>query len=149
MTSKTRVATVVVALGATFVPASALAGSVGSGAVQADLTQLSSDVSAAQTTLLADLASVNADVTSANTKALKTDIVKFRNDRTSAVETIKSDRSQLKTDLIAAHGAGVTGLAALVRPSVSADRATLRTIRQDVQQTREAVKAFIHSRSGA
>ncbi len=144
MKLKTLLATVSVtalaALVAGLVPG--LASADPASAVQADVTQLTSDVTAAHTALIADLSSVTTDATAGNKPAVRADVKKFRVDVASYLPPIRTDLSQLKSDLQAAHAANVTGLRALIKSSVVADRQTIKEIRQATGQARHAVQAL-------
>jgi hypothetical protein len=110
--------------------------------VQADLTQLSTDVKTLHDTLLPDLAAITAAAQKGDKAGAKTAFQKFRTDRRSAFQTVHQDRHQLRLDLKAAKDAGVTGLKDTVKSAVAANQTLIKDVRQAVQQAIAAVKAL-------
>lgn len=143
MSPKKTAAAFVVAAVAALAPTAAFADPTG--VVQSDLTQLSNAVSTANTTLVADLSAITTAAQAGDRATVKSDIEKFRSDRKTVVPPIRADRKQLIADLKAARAGGVTGLAALVRQSVTADRAAILEIEQAGAQARTAVFALRHA----
>lgn len=140
MTLKTLVATAVVGMVA-FVPA-ALAVGDPLAAVQADLTKLQSDFSAAHGTLMADAQKLQGDaalVTTGDKKAartaLKADWTKFQSDFHAKHVTMQADWQQLHADLQAARQA---------KAGTKADRVGLRTAEQQMLRTFRTGRAQVH-----
>jgi hypothetical protein len=140
---KTRItlAAGLVALGASFVPAAALADGPGD-AVQADLTQLSGAVAAAHTALVADLNAIATAASGGDKAGVVAGVKQLRADRKSLVAPVRADRQQLRTDIKAAGAAKVTGLAPLVKATVKQDRAALKQVLQAARQARVAVRTL-------
>lgn len=111
-------------------------------AVQSDLTQLAGDIAAAHTTLIGDFDAITAAAQKGDKAGVIADIKQARADAANLLPPIKSDRSQLSTDLQAARGAHVTGLGATVKAALAADRAAINDIRVAGQQARDAVQAL-------
>jgi hypothetical protein len=145
MKTKTLFAVALVALVAAFVPAlsSADAGS----AVQADLTQLSSDITAAHDALIADFGAITTAAQAGDKTALRTAIGELRSDRQSLLPAVQNDRKQLLVDLKAARAANVTGLRDTVKAAIAANRAQIREIRQARHDARAAIRALRHATS--
>ena len=141
MTTRTLFAALFVALVGAFVPAGALAADPAD-TVKADLAQLTSHVTAAHDQLVADLAAVTSAAASGDKAGTVAALKQFRTDRLADSTEIRAERTQLRTDLQAAHDAKVTGLRPLVRTAVAQDRAALREIRQTARQARHAVHAL-------
>src|SRR4051794_25455322 len=101
-------ASLLVAVAVALVPAAGLA-DAGS-AVQADLTQLSTDLQTLHDTLVPDLQAVTAAAQSGDRAATKAAVVKARTDGKALRPALAADRKQLVVDLEAAKAAGLTGL---------------------------------------
>ena len=138
MKTKTILAALLVCFAAALVPTLA-SGDAGS-AVQADLTQLGNDVTAAHNTLVTDSSNVTTAAQAGDKAAVKTAVTALRSDVSTLLPAIRADRKQLVTDLQAARAAHVTGLGADVRPALKADRDAIREIRQAIHQARQAVR---------
>ena len=141
MKIKTALALLTFALAATLVPSFASAADP-AGAVQADLTQLSTDVKALHDTLLPDIAAVTTAAQNGDKAGTKDALKKLRTDRRSARRTVLVDRHQLRLDLKAAKDAGAAGVKDTVKSAVTADQALLREVRQAAKQAHAAVKAL-------
>jgi len=141
MKVKTVLAVLTVVVAASLVPAFASATDPGA-AVQADLTQLSTDVKALHDGLLPDLAAVTAAAQRADKSGVKAALVKLRTDNRALRPAVRKDRHQLRVDLRAARTAGVTGLKDTVNASITANQALLKELRQAANQARDAVKAL-------
>jgi hypothetical protein len=141
MKTTTVLAVLTVALAAALVPAFASAADPGA-TVQADLTQLSTDVKALHDTLLPDLAAVTAAAQKSDKTGTRAAVKQFRTDRRSGWQTVIQDRKQLRTDLKAARDANVTGLKDTVKAGVTANQALLKEVRQAAAQALAAVKAL-------
>jgi hypothetical protein len=142
---KTRItlAAALAALVGALVPTAAIADSPGPGdAVKADLTQLSTDVSAAHTTLVADLNAIATAAKGGDRAGVVSGVKQFRTDSATLLPAVKGVRQQLLTDIEAARAAKVTGLGPLVRATVKQDRGALREILQAAHQARGAVRAL-------
>jgi len=143
MQTKTVLAALTAVLAFALLPAfaSADAGS----AVQADLSQLSTDVKALHDTLLPDLAAVTAAAQKADKTGLRAAVQKFRGDRRAAWKTVREDRHQLRVDLKAAND---PSLKDTVKAAVAANQALLKEVRQDARQALAAAIALRGSSSG-
>jgi hypothetical protein len=129
-------AALVFALGAAL--ASADAGS----AVQADLTQLGGDISAAHSTLIPDFNAITTAAQNGDKAAVIADIKQAQSDAATLLPAIRTDRGQLVSDLTAARGAHITGLGATVKAALVADQAAIKDIRDAARQARHAVQAL-------
>src|SRR5579871_3039916 len=105
MNPKAFLAVTAVALVAAFMPVASYADP--SSTVQADVTQLTTDVTTAQNTLMPDLTAIENDATAGNLSAVKSEIAKYRGDRGTVLPPIKTDRTTLVADIKAARQSGV------------------------------------------
>jgi hypothetical protein len=140
MTLKTLAAAAVLGVVA-FVPAALAAGDPVA-AVQADLTKLQSDFSAAHDTLIADAQKLQSDAAlikpgnkDAAKSALKADWTKLQSDFQAKHVTMQADWQQLHADFLAARDA---------KAGTRADRVALRTAEQQMRQTFQTGRAQVH-----
>jgi hypothetical protein len=138
-------AALLVALAAVLVPSFAAA-DPGS-AVQADLTQLSTDIKAAHDTLVADLGAVTTAAQAGDKAGAIAAITKARSDAQTLLPAVQKDRAQLRADVKLAKAANVTGLQAEVKAAVQANRALIKEIRQARRDARHAIRSLRHSSS--
>ena len=141
MKTKTVLAVLTVVLAAALAPAFASAADPAA-AVQADLTQLSTDIKALHDGLLPDLAAVTAAAQKGDKAGVKAALVKLRTDNHALRPVVRKDRRQLRVDIRAARSAGAIGLKETVKASVTANQALLKEVRQSAKQARDAVKAL-------
>ena len=142
---KTLLAALLVAFVAVLVPSFAAA-DPGS-AVQADLTQLSTDVQAAHDALVADFGAVTTAAQAGDKAGAIAAMKKARADRQTLLPAVQKDRGQLRADVKLAHAASVAGLAAEVKTAVHGNRALIREIRQARRQAAHALRSLSHSKS--
>ncbi len=147
MKTKTMLAALLFCFAAALVPTLA-SGDPGT-AVQNDVTQLGTDVTAAHDTLLPDCANITAAVQAGDKGAVKTALTTLQADVAKLLPAVQADRKQLSTDVQAARAANVTGLGAEVRPALKADRVAIREIRRAIRQARHAVRALRHGNQSA
>jgi hypothetical protein len=140
MKTKTMLAALLICFAAALAPTLA-SGDAGS-AVQVDLTQLGTDVTAVHNTLVTDASNVTTAAQAGDKSAIKSAITTLRSDASTLLPAVQADRKQLVTDLTAAHAANVTGLGTDVRVALQADRVAIREIRQAIHQARQAVRAL-------
>ena len=140
MKTKTILALTLVALA--FTLGAALASADAGSTVQADLTQLAGDISAAHSTLIPDFDAITAAAQKGDKAGVMTDIKLAKSDAANLLPAIRTDRSQLVSDLKAARGAHLTGLGAAVKAALAADKAELTDIRDAAQQAKNAVQGL-------
>jgi hypothetical protein len=140
MKTKTMFAALLICLAAVLVPALA-SGDAGS-AVQADLTQLGTDLTTAHNTLVSDATNVTTAANGGDKTAVKTALTTLRSDASTLLPAVHADRKQLVTDLQAARAAHLTGLGTDVRAALKTDRAVLKDLREALHQARQAVRAL-------
>ena len=138
-------AALLVALAVVLVPSFAAA-DPGS-AVQADLTQLSTDVQAAHDALVTDLDAVTAAANAGDKAGAIAAIGKARSDAQTLLPAVQKDRAQLRTDVKLAKAGNVSGLQAEVKTTVQANRALSKEIRQARRDARKAIRSLRHSKS--
>lgn len=143
MNPKACLAVTAVALVAAFMPVASYADPTST--VQADVTQLTTDVTTAQNPLVPDLTAIESDATAGNLSAVKSDVATYRSDRGTVLPPVQGDLRTLKADLKAARQAGVKGLRQLIEPSLVADRQALAQIRQAMKEARSDVRHLRHS----
>ena len=142
---KTLSAALFMALVAVLVPS--LAAADPGSAVQADLTQLSTDLQTAHDTLVADFGAVGTAAQAGDKTGAITAIEKARSDAQALLPAIQKDRLQLRADVKLAHAANVTGLASEVKTAVKGDRALIKDIRRARRDARKAIRSLRHSKS--
>ena len=142
---RTLLAALLVALVAVLVPSFAAA-DPGS-AVQADLTQLSTDIQAAHDALVADLGAVTTAAQTGDKDGAIAAVKKARADGQTLLPAVQKDRGQLRADVKLARAANVTGLAAEVKTAVQGNRALIKEIRQARRQAAKAIRSLRHSKS--
>jgi hypothetical protein len=138
---KTLLSLVACTLVAALVPALASSADPAS-TVQADLTQLSTDVKTLHDTLLPDLTTITSAAQNGDKAGTRAAVAKWRADRRSVWPLVMQDRHQLRLDVKSAKAAGVTGLKDTVKSAVAANQALLKEVRDAAQQARAAVKAL-------
>ena len=143
---KTLLSLVACTLVAALVPALASSADPAS-TVQADLTQLSTDVMALHDTLLPDLTAITTAAQNGDKAGTRAAVAKWRADRRSVWPQVIQDRHQLRLDVKSAKAAGVTGLKDTVKSAVAANQALLKEVRDAAQHARAAVKALRGSSS--
>jgi hypothetical protein len=142
---KTLPAALFVALAAVLVPSFAAA-DPGS-AVQADLTQLSTDLQAAHDTLVADFGTVGTAAQAGDKTGAIAAIEKARSAAQALLPAVQKDRLQLRADVKLARAANVTGLASEVKTAIKGDRGLSKDIRQARRDARKAIRSLRHSKS--
>ena len=123
-------------------------------AIKADITKLQSDVKVKHDAVLADAQTLQTDAQTlagsdkATAKAkIKIDVLKLTGDWRSLLSVCLSDRAQLRTDVAAAHAAGLTRgqIHPLVREANLQIRASNLEMRAGVLRARAAVFALRQS----